>query len=171
MSTTSRARLSARSRRPGRTPSRHGTRTVEPWLSVREDRDAGGTGVFLESLLAYTRWTATPDHVDYRAIGVVATGEQPPTNPLFDSRGGVAAGPRCSPDGRWLAYSSRESGAGEPAPLFDLRMIGPTGIERYATSYFNAQPWHVFPDGQHFLLGRGADSGDARERVRAANNA
>jgi Tol biopolymer transport system component len=133
--------------------------------------------------------------------------------------------PAFSPDGRWLAYVSDESGRNEvyvlrypqgdrfpvsttggggpvwrgdgkeiffqtaiggvpkvmaasvsvkgdrlivarPEPLFDMRVTGAAGVrEQYSSSSIVGRRWDVFPDGQHFLMVRGADPQGAREIV------
>src|SRR5262249_17536947 len=55
---------------------------------------------------------------------------------------------------------------GRPVPLFDMRMMGASGSrEQYSSSSVSGRRWDVFPDGQHFLMVRGADPQGAREIV------
>ena len=55
---------------------------------------------------------------------------------------------------------------GKPTALFDMRITGPSGLrEQSSSSSIVGRRWDVFPDGQHFLLVRGADPQGAREIV------
>lgn len=138
-------------------------------------------------------------------------------------------GPKFSPDGRWIAYVSAESGRievyirrypegngiavstgggqspvwapggrevfftgtydgalrlmvvsvtpegdalrlGAPGPLLDMRVAGPTGvIEQYNEGGNIGAGYDVFPDGQRFLVVRGADPQGTREIVIVQN--
>ena len=58
---------------------------------------------------------------------------------------------------------------GKPAPLFDLRVPGPTGaIEQYQRSDNFGAGYDVLPDGR-FVMVRGADPTAAREIVIVQN--
>jgi len=93
-----------------------------------------------------------------------------------------AISPAWSRDGKALFFQGTYEGAqkllaatvsvakdtlriGKPAPLFDLRVQGPTGLVEQYAGRGAGQRWDVFPDGQHFLMSRGADPQGAREIV------
>ena len=72
--------------------------------------------------------------------------------------------------GKMIAVSVSADGSslkfGEPETLFDLRVtasIGQAAI--YSGSDNTGQNWDAWPDGQHFLMSRGADPQGAREIV------
>lgn len=167
-------------------------------------------------------------------IWLATFGEKPATRPLVNGPGAEHS-PRFSPDGKWLAYVSDESGRNEvyvrrypsgdrlavstdggdgpvwrrdgkelffqgaynasagatsptygvgkllavsvsaegntlqfakPVVLFDLKTKGPTGDSvQYSASDNTGQRWDALPDGQHFVMSRGADPQGAREIV------
>ena len=67
-----------------------------------------------------------------------------------------------TPDGALLRL-------GKPAPLFDLRATGPTGvIEQYSGSGNGGTGYDVLPDGR-FLMVRGPDPTSTREIVVVQN--
>jgi hypothetical protein len=91
-------------------------------------------------------------------------------------------GPVWSHDGRELYFQGTHDGAprlmvvrvenagetprlGEPAPLLDLRVTGPTGVvEQYGLSGNVGPMFDVLPDGR-FVMVRGADPLGTREIV------
>ena len=151
-------------------------------------------------------------------------GDKPSAQPLLNGPA-TEHGPKFSPDSRWMAYVSDESGRrevyirgypqgdrlavstgggdgpvwapdgreifftgtydgtprlmvvtvmpeantlrlGAPRPLLDMRVAGSTGIiEQYALGGNAGAGYDIFPDGQRFVMVRGADPQGAREIV------
>jgi Tol biopolymer transport system component len=174
-------------------------------------------------LLAYTVQTGSAHD-----IWTVTIGETPEAKPLLNGPSSEFS-PRFSPNGRWLAYVSDESGRreiyvrrfpdgeplpvsteggegpvwnpngtelffqgtyddaprlmsvsvapdgdslelGAPKPLLDMRVTASSGaIEQYAGSNNVGPGYDVFPDGQRFVMIRGADPRGAREIVLVQN--
>jgi Tol biopolymer transport system component len=95
--------------------------------------------------------------------------------------------PLWSPDGKELYFQGLEGGVpklvsvlltadgesfelGAPIGLFDLRVLGAEGVfETYAFSFNTGAQYDVFPDGERFVMIRGADAAGAREIVVVQN--
>jgi Tol biopolymer transport system component len=57
-----------------------------------------------------------------------------------------------------------------PRPVLDMRVAGPTGvIEQYAAGSNAGAGYDIFPDGQRFVMVRGADPQGTREIVLVQN--
>jgi serine/threonine-protein kinase len=93
----------------------------------------------------------------------------------------TAIGPVWRPDGRELFFQGLHEGVwklmavsvtsegeslrlGQPAPLFDLRLSGPTGVvEQYGLSGNAGAGYDILPNGQRFVMTKGADPEGTRE--------
>lgn len=177
--------------------------------------------------LAYTVQGGSQHDIWVLTLDDKTPGEKPSMK-LFLNSAASEFSPKFSPDGRWLAYVSDESGRpevyvhgypqgerlavstdggsgpvwrrdgkelyfqgavdgvpkmmavavtpdgallrlGKPAPLFDLRATGPTGvIEQYSGSGNGGTGYDVLPDGR-FLMVRGPDPTSTREIVVVQN--